>query len=46
MIRSKLVTLIGAICFVLGAIYFRLHPRHSWKEITGDPSIVPIDPDR
>lgn len=38
-----LVSAVGAVCFAIGALYFALHPDHTWQEITGEPEHYPVE---
>lgn len=43
-LHAAVETVFGALCFVLGAGYFAVHPDHRWREITGEPEAVPLSP--
>lgn len=43
MMRSLGRSLIGAVCFVVGAAVLAAHPNREWREITGEPEHVTIE---
>lgn len=44
MTRTSIATsLVGLVCFAAVAVYFAVHPDHTWHEATGEPESVPVD---